>query len=118
MKFLILLFLVGCAHKPKYSAGDCVAMDAMTITFDGGWDSSGYRLSDFKILEIIKTEKMNKYMAKHIHAKMYYKIKVLEDPRPEGDYVIPVEDLDNFRYAHRYWRPEGYNHDKCNSYEN
>jgi hypothetical protein len=127
MKYLILaLFMAGCAtapkaYVPKHRSGDCVGMTAMTMTKDGGWDSTGYDIVNFQIVDVVTTDKMNIYMAKRLHAKVYYKISIIEDKYEKfgnkGLYVIPAEDVDNFRYASVMWYPEGTrNGVTCNSY--
>lgn len=124
---IILVFMIGCTSipkkatsVPKYKVGDCVGMTAMSITEKGEWDSSGYRLGEFKILEIIKTEKMNTYMATRLHANEFYKIQMIENKYSKdtrNTYVIPVTDLDSYRYASVFWYPEIVRDGKtCNAY--
>ena len=78
MKYLLSLMLLasGCTHKPKYRVGDCEGMSAMAITEKGEWDSSGFSLGEMQIVEIIHTEKINRYMAYRLHAKDFYKIRI------------------------------------------
>lgn len=120
-KLLILLLLSSCASKPKYRVGDCVNISVMTITKSGEWNSSGYYFGRIKILDIIKTDKMNKYMAERLHAFEFYKIKVLEEGNEyakKTEFVIPIKDLDGLRYSDVGWQSPEYNVDKCNDYSN
>ena len=110
-------------NNPKYKIGDCIRMSAMTIDENGEWDSSGHELGAFKIVGIVHTEKMNKYIAKRMHATDYYKIQMVSDFGEEKPYfkndrfVIPIQDLDNFRYASLWWElPENVKY-SCNPYE-
>jgi len=112
------------AHIARFRAGDCVSIQAMHITDQGEWDSSGFGFGDFKIVEIIKTDKMNTYMAERLHANEFYKISLIfrgEDKKyakyHKGKfYVIPVEDLDGLRYSDKWWPGSYENTDKCNEY--
>lgn len=112
------------ASPLKYRAGDCIDMTFMHMTKDGGWDSSGYLAAQFKILEVVSTEKMNTYMAERLHAKTFYKIQILDLTSDVAKYhkgktyVIPVQDLDAFRYASVFWFHEGTRDGvTCNSYD-
>lgn len=131
MKYILLfcLLLTGCisvkikdARSAQYKVGDCIDMHAMTITDKGEWDSSGHQLGAFKILEIIHTDKMNTYMAERFHAHDFYKIKILpgfgEDKAyyKNTTFVIPIEDLDSYRYAGVFWQLPDQNTYHCNEY--
>lgn len=125
--------MVGCTsvpvtikHKPRFQIGDCVHMSAMTITAAGEWDSSGHLLEELKIVDIIYTEQMNKYMADNLHATHFYKVQILSSWKkqsPEYEklletarFVIPMQDLDGYRYATVFWElPENATLG-CNSY--
>lgn len=124
MKYLILalLLLAGCTtaqipveikHKPRFQIGDCVNMSAMTMTAAGEWNSTGHILDSFKIVDIVYTEQMNKYMAENLHATHFYKVEIVagwkkqspeyEEVLRETRFVIPMQDLDGFRYATVFW---------------
>lgn len=121
MKYLLsLLFLVGCSSAPKFRAGDCIDITAMTITDKGEWNSSGFGLGYIQVVDVIETDKINRYMAKPLHARVYYKIRILDffDEKikdiDKNRYVIPVSDLDGFRYAGKFWELPENNRYNCN----
>ncbi len=127
MKCLAFLFLSLMCFPTydfpatKYRKGDCVSMEAMRITDEGGWDSSGWNLASFQIIDIIETDKMNTYMADHLHGKRYYKIQMRElekyKKNEKLNFVIPMEDLDKFRYSGISWPLDTANDKyKCNRY--
>lgn len=119
--FIILaLLLCGCSTAPKYRKGDCVSMEAMYMSDSMEWNSTGHELGMFKVVDVVETDKMNRFMADRLHANKYYKIKFFNknlDGWTKDTYAVPVEDLDSFRYASVFWYPNiTSNKDDCNSY--
>lgn len=112
-------------HTPRFRAGDCVDLGAMTITEKGEWDSSGYTFGEMQIIEVIHTTKMDTYMAERLHARNFYKIRISPPYKSSEEqykylktstFVIPVEDLDHWRYADKFWELPENNTRNCNSY--
>lgn len=120
MKYLFLfLMLIGCAHTPKYKINDCVHIMAMIVDKNGEWHSSGKALGEFKILDIVKSTKQNKWMADRLHSNHLYILKDLDwdtTTRIKDNLILPVEDLDKFRYASVFWETPLNNTLNCNTY--
>lgn len=120
--FLLLISVIVLEHLPsypKYNVGDCVDMTVMDIDNNDVWTSSGYLLGTFKIIDILNSNKPNTWMAEHYHANQFYVVKMIDiDTKKfkDGRSVIPVEDLDHFRYADGFWQLDGENNFNCNKY--
>jgi hypothetical protein len=115
-----LLLVLSACTTAKYNIGDCVDMTVMHVDDEMNWDSSGHELGEFKIVGRKYTNRVNRYMNSRLHSNHFYLIKLINhDTRTVGKetYVIPVEDLDQFRYASVFWEIEAEGPLGCNSYD-
>lgn len=134
MKKLLLLglLLVGCATAPKpvvpkYKVGDCVLVGTMSIMADGDnpheMGSRGLIMGDFKVLAILDM-KPSKYMNDRFNADKVYLLKNFpsdEEVKKLGyksyeDLIIPVVELDGWRYAEKGWEWEKDGPKQCSRY--
>jgi hypothetical protein len=118
--FFLLLFLslTACSHVPAYKVGDCISMTAMAVNDRLEWDSTGHMLGSFKVVDIVKTTEPNRYMADRLHSDRFYVVNLINMSKESfgtQKYIIPIEDLDSFRYADVFW-DSSYTHFGCNKY--
>ena len=132
MRFILLLLasvvMVACASGPKYKVGDCVNMAALGIDEDGLWNSAGYHLGAFKVISYyvppqpVYTPRSfpEGFYRPRFQGRTHYVVRMIDFRTGEmkgDDYIIPISDLDNFRYADVFWElPEEVKY-RCNRYE-
>lgn len=106
------------SSSTKYKIGDCV--DLIAFKTDGDkMLSRGKLLGQFQIVGI-STSIKNEYMHERFNASKHYVLRDLdiqEQNKLKGTFIIPVDDLDKFRYADVFWYHEGTRDGvTCNSY--